>query len=433
MITKLKSLKNHQGFMKYFKNTSWLFADKVFKMGISFFVIILLTRYLGPENYGLLSYAQSFVGMFVAFSTLGLEVVLVRELTKNKEKTNVILGTALILKLIASIVALLLVIIINYNIEDKEAVLITNIISFILIFKSINLGMDTYFQANVISKYTVIASTVLYIISTILKLGFIYLELDLVYFAFLLVFDAFGIFIGYVYLFNLHRMTILSLQFNKQLAKSLLKSGWPMMLVALAVFFYTKIDQIMIKYFLDNKSVGYYAAAVKVSELFYFIPLLIAQSVFPKIVQEKEKANSENYLRLLLNIYKVLLWVSIPIVVFVSIFNDWIVDLLFGASFAKSADILSVLTFCLILVSIGSVSTKILYVEHYERKYLKRSIFGVFINIGLNFILIPIYGAIGAAIATLATLFIIHYVYDLFDRDLWKFYHLKIICFVPWK
>ncbi|WP_193315847.1 polysaccharide biosynthesis C-terminal domain-containing protein [Poseidonibacter ostreae] len=61
----------------------------------------------------------------------------------------------------------------------------------------------------------------------------------------------------------------------------------------------------------------------------------------------------------------------------------------------------------------------------------KRSIFGVFANVGLNFLLIPLYGAIGAAFSTLATLFIIYYVYDLFDKELWKFYKLKLKCFLP--
>ena len=431
MIAKLKSLQNHQGFMKYFKNTSWLFSENILKMGVGFFVIIALSRYLGPENFGVLSYAQSFVAAFVAFSTLGLEVVLVRELTKNKDKTDIILGTAFVLKIIASLFALVLVIVINLFIEDKTATLMTNIIATILIFQSVNLGFDTFFQAHVISKYSVIAKTTVYLIGAVTKLLLIYFDADLIYFAYVLVFDSLGVFIGYLYIYKLQKRSVLTFRFDKKLAVDLLKSGWPMMLVAMAVFFYTKIDQIMIKHLLDNEAVGYYAAAVRVSELFYFIPLLITQSVFPKIVQEKETNNREQYFKLLLNLYKIVFWVSLPIVMGVLFFNEIIISILYGESFAKSAQILSVLTFALILVSIGSVSTKILYVEHYEKKYLKRSIFGVFVNVGLNFLLIPVYGAVGAAFATLATLFMIHYIYDIFDKDLWKFYHLKIKCFIP--
>ena len=133
MLTKLKSLKNHQGFMKYFKNTSWLFFERIFKMGIGFIIIVLLTRYLGPKNFGLLSYSQSLVGIFTAFATLGIDVILVRELTKDKESNDKLIGTALILKFIASIVAIAIIFVINTIIEDKEAVLLTNIIAFTLL------------------------------------------------------------------------------------------------------------------------------------------------------------------------------------------------------------------------------------------------------------------------------------------------------------
>ncbi|MCJ8325306.1 MAG: flippase [Rhizobiales bacterium] len=431
MRNKLKSLKNNYTFMKYFKNTSWLFGARIFRMGVGFFVIILMTRYLGPDNFGLLSYSQSFVALFVAMSTLGLEVILTRELTKNKSETDLILGTAIVLKLVASVLAFLCIVGANIYIDDDKASRLTNIIAFTIFFQSINLGIDTYFQANIISKYSSISKTVVYILSTILKLSLIYFEAELIYFAYVLVFDAIITFIGYLYIYSLQKKNILSLRFSTEKALFLLKSGLPMLLVSMAVFFYTKIDQIMIKFLLDNEAVGHYAAAIKVSELFYFIPLLITQSVFPKIIQEKESGNNESYFKLLLNIYKIVLWISLAIVVIIVSFSDLIVDILFGAAFAPSAGILSVLTYSLILVSIGSVNTKILYAEHLEKKYLYRSIFGIVVNIGLNYLLIPIYGAVGAAIATLATLITIHYIYDLFDRDLWKFYHLKLWCFIP--
>lgn len=431
MLVEIKSLKNNQIFLKYLKNTSWLFGERLIKIGIGFVVIMLMTRYLGPENYGLLSYSQSFVAMLVAFSTLGLEVILAREMSKNKDKVDVILGTALTMKFIASLLALCFIICINYVIEDKQAALLTNIIAFTLIFKSLNLGIDTYFQSQVISRFSAIANTFAYILSTVIKLSLIYFQAELEYFAYILVFDVAIIFIGYLYIYTLQNKSILALRYDRKLAVYFLKTGWPMMMVAMAVFFYTKIDQIMIKHLLDNESVGYYAAALRVSELFYFIPLLITQSVFPKIVQEREAGNAEVYFRLLLNVYKIVIWISIPIVILVTIFSDLIVTVLFGNSFSESANILSILAFCLIFVSVGSVNTKILYLENYEKKYLKRSIFGVFINIGLNFILLPIYGAIGAAVSTLVTLFMIHYIYDLFDSDLWVFYHLKFKCFVP--
>ncbi len=427
--SKYKSIKNNSEFEKYFKNTSWLFAEKIFQMGVSFFVVILLTRYLGPENYGLLSYSQSFVGVFIAFSTLGIDVILVRELTKNKNQTDVLIGTAIIMKLIASLIAMSIVFIININVEDEEAGLLINIIAFILIFQSVK-TLDAYFQANVLSKYSVIANSVAFFCSSAIKLILIYIEADLVYFAYTLVFDGAVIAIGYIFIFTLQKKSIISLKYNTEVAVYYLKNGWPLMLVATAVFLYTKIDQIMIRHIVDSVAVGHYAAAIRVIELFYFIPLLVTQSVFPKLVEMKQKSE-EDYFRFLENIYKLLVGIAIPIALMIFIFSDIIVFLLYGDEYAQAVSILNVLSFTVVLSAIGTMSTKILYVEHYEKKYLYRSVLGVCVNIALNFWFIDLFGVVGAAISTVITLVIIYYAYDIFDKDLHKFFYLKIKCFIP--
>ncbi len=429
MITKLKSLKNHQGFMKYFKNTSWLLFERIFKMGISFFVIILLTRYLGPGNFGLLSYSQSLVGIFVAFATLGIDVILVRELTKNKEANDKLLGTAIILKFIASIIAIAIIFVLNSMIEDKEAVLLTNIIAFILLFQGISV-IDTYFQANVLSKFSAIANTFAFVISSMVKLALIFYEAELIYFAYSLVFDSVVIAIGYLYIYAKQKKSLISLKYDKQIAIYFLKNGWPLMLVAMAAFIYTRTDQVMIKHLVGNEAVGNYAAATKVSELFYFLPLLITQSVFPKIIEIKLKSEKE-YFKLLEKLYKLLVWTAIPVSLSLFVFSDSIVSILYGEAYIEAASILNILAFAIVFNAIGSITTKILYAEHYEKKYLYRSILGVFVNIGLNFWLINLYGASGAAVSTLITLFVIYYIYDIFDKDLHKFYSMKWRCFIP--
>ena len=69
--------------MKYFKNTSWLFAEKILRMVVGLLVGVWVARYLGPEQFGLLSYALSFVGLFSIVATFGLDEIVVRELVKN--------------------------------------------------------------------------------------------------------------------------------------------------------------------------------------------------------------------------------------------------------------------------------------------------------------------------------------------------------------
>lgn len=431
MLNILKGWVNDPSVIKYVKNTSWLFGERVFKLVVGFLILVLLTRHLGPEGFGILSYAQSYIGIFAAFATLGLEVLLVKEMAKGESDTDTVLGTALAMKLIASMLAILIAVTINSNIEDGEVRQLTNIISITILFQSFSLGIDTYFQANVLSRISAIANILTFVVSSMVKLTLIFFDAELIYFAYALVFDSIIIFISYVYIFFGLSNGYGKPKFNKEMAVFFLKKGWPTMMVAMAAFIYTRIDQVMIQYLMDSKSVGVYAAAIRVSELFYFIPLLIAQSVFPKIIHQKEVGDTKRYFALLERLYRLVFWVAVPIVALIVYFSDLIVASLYGTAFMESAKILSVLAFCLFFVAIGSVGTKILYAEGFERKYLSRSISGVFINIVLNYIFIKSHGAVGAAVSTLLTLIGIHYVYDLFDKELRKFYYLKWRCFLP--
>ncbi len=428
-IMKIIKLKNNEAFMKYFKNTSWLFSERILRMGVGFFVIIALTRYLGPENFGVLSYSQSLVGIFAAFATLGIDVILVRELTINKDNSNNLVGTAFFLRVIVSIIVIATIFMLNSFINDKEAVMLTSIIAFALIFQSLN-TIDAFFQANVISKYSVLANAMAFVVSSALKLLLVYFEMDLIYFAYAFVLDSFFIGIGYIYIYTKQQNSLFRWTFDKETAVYFLKNGWPLMLVALAAVIYARIDQVMIKHILDNEAVGNYAAALKVSELFYFIPLLMAQSIFPKIIEVKSKSERQ-YFALLEKLYRLLFWCVIPISLGLFIFSDLIVSTLYGDQFTRASSILSILAFSIIFVAIGTITTKLLYAEKYEKKYLYRSVFGVFVNIGFNLYFIPAYGPEGAAASTLLTLFFIYYVYDIFDKDLHKFYYLKLKCLTP--
>jgi O-antigen/teichoic acid export membrane protein len=255
---------------------------------------------------------------------------------------------------------------------------------------------------------------------------------ELIYFAYALVLDSIIISFGYFYIYKLQKLSFLSWKFDKKIALMLLKLSLPLVLVALTAYIYTRTDQVMIKHMLGNKAVGHYAAAIRVSELFFFIPGIIASSLFPKILSLK-KVNTPQYLRLLEGLYRGVVWFSIIIALFLSFFSNEIVNALYGREFMESAEILRVLSFTIIFASINAVFVKILYAENYEKKYVYKNTLGVIVNICLNYFLIISYGAVGAAYATLITFFIVNYVYDLLDKDLRRYYYLKLVCFIPYK
>ena len=139
--------------MKYFKNTSWLFAEKILRMVVGLFVGIWVARYLGPEQFGLFSYAQSFVGLFTAFATLGLDGIVVRELVKDKSRRDELIGSAFWLKLIgAFVVLIILAIAIHFTSNDSYTNYLVFIIASATIFQSFNV-VDFYFQSKFYNIY----------------------------------------------------------------------------------------------------------------------------------------------------------------------------------------------------------------------------------------------------------------------------------------
>ena len=145
MLAKLNFIKGKRGFIKYLKNTSWLIAEKILRITVGFIVGIWVTRYLGPERFGLFSYAQSFVGLFLPIATLGLDGIIVRDIVNANNKMEEIISTAFLLKLAGAIIAFLLIIIaINFTLNDRYTNILIFIISGSIILQAFNVIINRH-------------------------------------------------------------------------------------------------------------------------------------------------------------------------------------------------------------------------------------------------------------------------------------------------
>ena len=400
MLNKLRSLKNHQGFMKYFKNTSWLFGEKILRMVVGLFVGIWVARYLGPEQFGLFSYAQSFVGLFTAIATLGLDGIVVRELVKDESRRDELIGTAFWLKLIGAFGVLgILAIAVNFTSNDSYTNTLVFIIASATIFQSFNV-IDFYFQSKVLSKYVVYANVISLLTSSLIKIALILNEAPLEAFAMVIVFDTFVLACGFVYFFLKNStFQMKDLKFKKETAISLLKDSWPLILSGIAIMIYVKIDQIMIKEILDSEAVGQYTAAVRLSEAWYFIPIALASSFFPAIINAK-KLSEELYHTRLQKFYSLMLWLGIAIALPMTFLSDWLVELLYGKQYNQAGSVLMIHIWAGVFVFLGVASAKWLLSENLQIYSTINTAIGALVNIILNLILIPKMGIIGAAWAT---------------------------------
>jgi O-antigen/teichoic acid export membrane protein len=428
---KLYDLNNHAGFKRYAANTSWMMGEKILRMSVGLFVGIWVARYLGPVQFGLLSYAQSFVFLFTAIATLGLDSIIVRELVKDESRRDELLGTAFGLKLIGALLILpALWLGVQLTSNDDYSNLLIFIIASSTIFQSFNV-IDFYYQSKVQSKYVVWANSLSLGLSSFVKILLLVNEAPLFFFAMMVVFDALVIAVGLVFFYKKSsRQKIFSWSFRIDTAKKLLKDSWPLMLSGLVVSVYMKIDQVMIKEMLDVEAVGQYAAAVRLSEAWYFIPMAITSSLFPAIIKSRNISH-EIYIKRLRNLYTLMVWLAISVALPMTFLSGWLTINLYGEAYRQAADVLVIHIWAGVFLFIGVAYSNYLVAENLVFKSLYRSAVGALTSVTFNILFIPIYGVIGAAISTLLAQIIANLVYDVFDRDLRAHLLVKLSAFFP--
>lgn len=388
------------GFKKYSINTGWLFFERIIGMAVSFFVGVYVARYLGPANFGLYSYALSFVGLFAAITSLGLDSIVVRELVKDENKRDKLLGTSFVLKIIGSFLVIVIIsVAVRFTSNDNFTNLLIYIVAIGTIFQSFNV-VNFYFQAKVLSKYTVYAQIFTSIMCAAIKLVLIYFDMSLIYFAIVNLLQSVILASGLVVMYIKQKSSLFNWSLDFGLAKNLLKDSWPLILSGIAISIYMRIDQVMIKNMLDAEAVGNYAVAVRLSEVWYFIPVIITNSLFPAIINAK-KISEELYYERLQKLYDLMVWLSIGIVLPMTLLANNIVRILFGNQYQYAAGVLKIYIWAGVFVFFGCAWSKWIITENQQKVIICSHIISMPINIMLNIILIKKYGMIGAAWATL--------------------------------
>ena len=408
-----KTLFSNQGIGRYFSNTVWLLGEKGLRIIDAFFIGIWLARYLGPESFGVLSYAESFVYLFAAFAALGLDQIVVRELVKDATRRDELLGTTLVLRIVGFVI-MLGGIFWTLGILDNDAltnnvVLVLTITIALQSFK----GIDFYFQSKVLSKYTAISNLVAVGILSVVKVALILSKAPLIYFAYALALEWVIISIGYIVAYQYNDLSIRKWKFKKEVAIKLLKQSWFLIIGSVAAALYMKIDQVMINEIMNERSVGIYSVAVKLTSIWIFVTVAITQSVFPSLVSTR-KADRALFLKRLQQLYDVLIKIAVVVSILYAIFADYFVPLLFGDEYAESSGILIVYIWSIIFVFLSNGSWGYYLNEGLEKFSSIRLVIGAIINISLNLLFIKEYGLIGAAYATLISYGISGYLVNAF-------------------
>lgn len=398
----LKTLKNNHDYLKYFKNTSWMLADKFITMAIILIMNILISRYLGPENFGFLSYSVALVTVFAVATHMGLGGIVIKELVSFPDEQEKIIGTVFFLKLLGALFGFLVVLIIDIFTEEVLSLnfFVLFIIALSIFFKPFEV-IDFWFIANVKAKYTAITNTVSLLIVSMLRLIFIFGSMSLLWFATANLIQAFIIATLFIYFFyNKTNLKFRKLCFSLKKARYLLSKSWMIALGGLFSIIYLKIDMIMLKWLVGSESVGVYAVAASLSEVWYILPTIIVTSLFPKIIKLKEGSEIIYHNRLQ-QLFDFLFIMALILAVTISFIAKDLILLLYGKEYAESGYILAIHIWAGVFIFMRALFSKWIIIEDVPMFSLITQGFGALTNVVLNFILIPQYGVYGAAFATL--------------------------------
>lgn len=396
-------------------NMSWLMGGKIVNMILSFFVSLATARYLGPSNFGSINYVAAYVSFFSSIASLGLSVIVIKEVSSGEEDDNKVIWTGILMRFLMA-VASTIAVVAFFAIAKRNDPLLVPIAALesIAILAS---AFDTFmywFQGKLLGKYVSIAGVIAYLAMSLYRLYLLANGADILWFAFATSVDtlvlALVLFIFYVKE-NGFRPVI-----SLPLGKKLLKQSYHYLISGLIAILYSKIDQIMLGDMLDKASVGLYSAALTIAGLWGMIPSAFIQSVSP-ILYKNAQTDRGMFLKRLKQSYAGIWFLNVCWSLAISLFSYWVVLLLYGAEYMGARKALIIVVWYSGISSLGSLTQVYLATEN-KNKYINYfALAGLVTDVALNALLIPHFGITGAAVATLATYCVIHIVMPLVIKD----------------
>ena len=418
------------GLRRILGNMGWLMVDRVIRMGMGLFVGVWVARYLGPAQFGSLNFAAAFVALFGSVTTLGLDGIVVREVLQKAEDTCEILGTTLALRGGAGLVAMAASIgtLALIQRHDRMALLLVSILSLTLVFQALD-TIDVFFQSQVRSKITVWAKNAAFLLFVVVRVYLVIAKAPLWTFAVAMTGEvalgAAGLVLGY----RLSGGRLSSWRSSKKRATELLKQSWPVIFSAMAVMVYMRLDMVMLKMMQGDFAVGLYAAATRISEVWYFIPMAIVSSVSPAIMRAKD--DPALFYGRLRKLFSLMTLSACVIGSIVALASNAIVRILYSSGYRGAGPVLAVHVWASVFVFLGVAQSPFDVTKSLFKLSLYRIVAGAVINVVMNLYLIPRYSAMGAAIATVVSYAISGVFSNVFSAQTRPIFYMQMRSFIP--
>lgn len=382
-------------------NSGWLLFDRLTRAFLGLLVGAWVARYLGPAQFGLLAYVLAFIALFQAVANLSNDAIVVREVCRDVRASGEILGTLLAMRICAGVACWAAVVACAavFSPGDTQILWMTVIVGGVLVFQAAD-SVDLWFQSQSQSRRTVAAKLTAYLVSSGIKVVLILAEAPLEAFACVTAFEALACALGLWVAYRGMPTPTAWFRFAPR-ARSLLIESWPFILSGVSIAVYSRVDQIMVKEILGDRSLGVYAAALPLAQFWQLVPMTLAISLAPFVARRKQ-TDEASYQRALVLIFRAFFYLGVVIAAVTFAVSNLLVRLLFGAEFSEAADILNILGVANVFCFLGIAHGLWLVNEKRFAVRLYGTLLASLLAVALNYVLLPRLGVVGAAWAAIA-------------------------------
>jgi len=393
-----------------------------------------VARYLGKQDFGLLSYSLAVVAIFAALTPLGMEALVVREIIRQPRQGGRWIGSVIGFRMAAAVVAALLAFVLIFGLRPSEprAWMLVGVLSIGTIFQSFESG-ELWFQAHTQMRRLVVPRILLFLVMNAFKITAVLEGAGVIWFSVLTALEQMvsGGITWIVVRKSLGEGNLPSFEASR--GWTILRQSWPLAISALSVILYMKLSQIVLGSLMGDISLGIYAAAIRLPEAATFLPGILASSLLPSLVRSRAE-NPKAYRLALLRFFRINALLAFCICIPISLAAPWIIRLLFGPTYSEAGPVLAVYVWSLLFIFIGQARGQHLLNELLTHLPMWFSGFGLLVNLIACLFLIPPFGAMGAAVATVTS--------QCISAFLSSFFHVKtravgreqwLAIITPWK
>ena len=384
------------------RNSGFLFLNGVATNILSFFALLYIARYLGPEKYGMYTFVFAFIYFFSFIPDMGIHQILVREAAKEPEKVGKLIGNGTIMQICLSLVALFLAVVLinvmNFPPSTKNALYVASLGLLIS-------GTGAYgiiYEAKLRMEYSLLFN----LANRIVFLVFVFLAITNNSSLNVFIFAS----VSATFIHNLlmilfaKKLVKVSFDIDLPLIKQLLKEAIPIAIASVFTIIYFRIDVLMLSFLRGDTEVGLYSAAYRLTEALVFLPTVITTSTFP-LMSKYYKDSFDSFSFAYARTFKYLFATGLLIAVLVTFASDKIISIVYGPEYQSSAIALQILIWTTAIMFIITLISTTCISSGNQQIVSKRALLAALLNIILNLILIPWISYTGAAIATVLSTF----------------------------